>query len=475
MIPNSLGEIRNKISKNELSLFELTNSYLANIESSKKLNIYVNVFKDEVLENARILDAKYKDDPSSVGKLFGAVISIKDVICYKGHEVTAGSKILSGFESLFSSTAVERLLAEDAIIIGSTNCDEFAMGSSNENSSYGPTLNADNPDYIPGGSSGGAAVSVQANTCLMALGSDTGGSVRQPAAFCGLIGMKPTYGRISRHGLIAYASSFDQIGLVGRQTEDLALLLEIISGQDKFDSTVSSQKVPSFSGEIGPSKLKKIGVLSSFFDHPNMHPEIKKDSDLFIQRLREQGHEIVNLEFNNIDYLVPSYYVLTTAEASSNLSRFDGIKYGHRSENNSDLETLYKSSRTEGFGMEVKRRIMLGTFVLSAGYYDAYFEKAQKIRTIIKEEIETLFTNVDIILLPISMDYPWQVGDKNQDPVSIYQSDVFTVIANLCGIPAMSYPLGRGANNLSSGIQLLSKKFKEQHLFDLSAFLQNMA
>lgn len=475
MKASSLKEIRSLIVNGSNTLNQIVQSYLKAISDAEHLNIYVNVFEEEALERAAILDQKFQNDPNSVGKLFGAIVSIKDVICYKEHEVTAGSKILSGFESLFSATAVERLLAEDAIIIGSTNCDEFAMGSSNENSSYGPVKNADNPDYIPGGSSGGAAVSVQAGTCLIALGSDTGGSVRQPAAFCNVIGMKPTYGRISRHGLIAYASSFDQIGIIAKNTADIALMLEIISGADDYDSTVSSENVPSFSEQINVDKKLKIGVLDSFFNHEKMNPEIQEQSKAVLETLSKAGHQLIAQDFKNIDYLVPSYYVLTTAEASSNLSRYDGIKYGHRSNNNSDLETLYRSSRSEGFGMEVKRRIMLGTFVLSSGYYDAYFEKAQKIRNIIKSEIESLFKEVDIIILPISLDYPWKIGDEDQDPVSIYLSDVFTVIANICGLPAMSVPLGRSKNNLSSGIQLLSNKFKEQHLFDLSALLQNMA
>ena len=475
MIGLSLEEIRVKIAKDEISVESMTKVYLEAIEHSRSLNIYVKVYGEEALSQARILDEKYKQDPASVGRLFGAIVSIKDVICYKGHPVTAGSKILTGFESLFDATVVERLLAEDAIIIGSTNCDEFAMGSSNENSFYGPTRNADNPEYIPGGSSGGAAVAVQANTCLIAIGSDTGGSVRQPAAFCGVIGMKPSYGRISRYGLIAYASSFDQIGLVARHTSDLALALEIISGKDEYDSTVSQKEVPGYQKNINTQKKLKIGVLDSFFDHPKMNQEIRSNSKLKLEQLKDAGHDIVPIEFSMIDYLVPAYYVLTTAEASSNLSRFDGVKYGYRSQNISDLESLYRSTRSEGFGMEVKRRIMLGAFVLSSGYYDAYFEKAQKIRNLIKKEIEQLFEEVDVIALPISMDYPWKIGDQELDPVTIYLSDVFTVIANLCGIPGISIPLARGENKMSSGIQLLSNSFQEQHLFDLSAYLQTVA
>lgn len=471
----SLTDIQNSIREGSFTLQELTTAYLEKIEEQKDLNIYVNIFGEEAIARAKMLDQKFRKDPSKLGKLFGAVVSIKDVICYKDHPVTAGSRMLEGFESIFSATAVERLLDEDAIIIGSTNCDEFAMGSTNETSYYGPVKNADNPDYIPGGSSGGAAVSVQADTCLIGLGSDTGGSVRQPAAFCGVIGMKPTYGRISRHGLIAYASSFDQIGIIGKNTKDIALVLEVISGADDYDSTVSKASVPAFSSAINAKKMLNIGVIDAFFDHPGMNPQIRSASKLYIEKLKERGHRIKSLDFSKIDYLVPAYYVLTTAEASSNLSRYDGVKYGHRSHNISDLETLYRTTRTEGFGIEVKRRIMLGTFVLSSGYYDAYFEKAQKIRTLIKSEIDHLFSEVDVIALPISMDFPWKIGDEGLDPVTIYLSDVFTVIANICGIPAMSYPIGKADQNLSSGIQLLSKKFEEQLLFDLSAQFESMA
>lgn len=475
MIKNNLKEVQQDLKNGTITLLDIVESYIDQIYKTSDLNIYVNVFDYEAKQAAKLLDRKIKKHPEKLGRLFGAVISIKDVICYKDHPVSAGSKILEGFESLFSATAVERLIAEDAIIIGSTNCDEFAMGSSNENSYYGPVKNADNPEYIPGGSSGGAAVSVQAGTCLIALGSDTGGSVRQPAAFCGVVGMKPTYGRISRHGLIAYASSFDQIGIVGRNVEDLALVLEVISGKDEYDSTVSQLPVPAFSEKINLKKKLNIGVIDSFFDHSKMNQEIRDFSKKSIDKIEQLGHKISSVDFSMIDYLVPAYYVMTTAEASSNLSRYDGVKFGYRSSNNSDLDSLYTATRSEGFGIEVKRRIMLGTFVLSSGYYDAYFEKAQKIRTLIKQEIDQLFESVDVLAIPISMDFPWKIGDTNQDPVTIYLSDVFTVIANICGIPAISLPIGKAENNLSSGIQLLSKKFHEQDLFDISSQFQSMA
>ena len=470
----ALNDIQSKLASNELDLIKLIEYYLAQIDLHKGLNIYVEVFREESLQKAKDLQEKFKNK-EKLGRLFGAVISIKDVICYKDHPVTAGSKILSGFHSIYHSTAVKRLLEEDAIIIGVTNCDEFAMGSSNENSYYGPTRNMFDPERIPGGSSGGAAVSVQADTCLVALGSDTGGSVRQPAAFTGVLGIKPSYGRISRHGLIAYASSFDQIGILSKNNDDLALTLEVIAGHDDFDSTVSTLGVPPYSQRIDKNRRINVGYLPSFFDHEKMNPVIRERSQAFLRSVEKHYGTLKSFDFKELEYLVPAYYVLTTAEASSNLSRYDGIRYGYRSENISDLHSLYTSSRTEGFGLEVKRRIMLGTFVLSAGYYDAYFEQAQKIRKVIKEAFEEMLSEVDILLMPVSMDYPWKIGEMDKDPVSVYLSDVFTVIANICGKPAISIPIHHSEDQLSCGIQVLGNRFMEQDLFDFTANMETVA
>jgi len=464
---DSLQAIQENLTEGHLSVKKLVIHYLTKIHQSKDLNIYVEIFEKEALQRAEELDEKFKTNPKSVGRLYGAVISLKDVICYQDHQVTAGSKILEGFTSLYSATCVEKLLAEDAVIIGRVNCDEFAMGSSNETSIYGATKNPLDSEKIPGGSSGASAAAVAANTCLVSIGSDTGGSVRQPAAFCGIVGMKPTYGRISRHGLIAYASSFDQIGVLSKTVEDAGLVLEIMSGADEFDSTVAQLLESNFSIKKENGKKYKIAYLADAVEHEGIHPEIQKTIKEEIEALKEAGHEVAPVNFPLLEYIVPTYYVLTTAEASSNLSRFDGIRYGYRSPNAQTLEEVYKKSRTEGFGKEVKRRIMLGTFVLSAGYYDAYFSKAQKVRRLIKEEIEKIFENYDFILTPTTPDFAWKIGEKSDDPVSVYLSDIFTVTANLTGMPCISLPLAGKTNPV--GLQLMSNKFEEQKLLEFAA------
>jgi aspartyl-tRNA(Asn)/glutamyl-tRNA(Gln) amidotransferase subunit A len=443
---------------------KVVKQYLANIKATEYLNIYIEVFEEEALEQARRLDKKYKEDRDSLGRLYGMVISIKDLLCYKDHKVTAASKILSGFTSLFSATAIERLLEEDAIIIGRVNCDEFGMGSSTENSYYKPTLNADNPARVPGGSSGGSAVSVQADTCLASIGTDTGGSVRQPAAFCGIIGMKPTYGRISRYGLLAYGSSFDQIGVLTKNIEDTAILLELMSGPDEYDSTVSHKEVPSYSTKLNFKGKARIAYFNSALDHENLDPEMRKACAKMFLQLREKGHTVEAVDFEYLDYIIPAYYVLTTAEASSNLSRYDGIRYGHRSDQPHDLIETYKQSRTEGFGTEVKRRIMLGTFVLSSGYYDAYYTKAQQVRRLIQEKTLEIFKNYDFIFMPSAPSTAWKIGEKVDDPVEVYLADIFTVQANMVGIPAISIPAGRHPNGMALGVQFMAGKFEEEKL-----------
>lgn len=451
---------------------QIVGHYLQKIESTKDLNIYIEVFAEEALQRAGELDEKWRKSPSAVGKLFGAVISIKDVICYEGHQVTAGSKILRGFTSLFSATAVERLLAEDAIIIGRVNCDEFAMGSTNESSCYGPTRNAADPSKVPGGSSGASAVSVQAGTCLASLGSDTGGSVRQPAAFCGVVGFKPTYGRISRHGLLAYASSFDQIGILSNSVSDVALLLEVMAGADEFDATSSMKPAPNgvtvANGNTGGMEKAKIAYYETALSHPGIDEGVKKATFDFIEKLRMQGHQVEPVEFEHLDFIIPAYYVLTTAEASSNLSRYDGIRFGHRTTEGKDIHAVYKKSRTEGFGTEVKRRIMLGTFVLSAGYYDAYYAKAQQVRRLIYDRTRDILKEYDFILAPASPTPAWDIGQMQDDPVAMYLADIFTVQANMAGIPAISLPIEDHASGLPLGIQLMADKFEEEKLLAFS-------
>ena len=417
----SLEAIHKDILANKTNCTQLVDYYLDRIEQTKHLNAYVEVFEEEAKDRAKMLDEKRQNAPETIGKLFGAVVSIKDVICYQNHKVTAASKILEGFTSLYSSTAVQRLLDEDAIIIGRTNCDQFAMGSTNENSYYGAVKNADNEAKIPGGSSGGAAVAVQADTCLVALGSDTGGSVRQPAAFCHTIGFKPTYGRISRHGLLAYGSSLDQIGIISHSIEDAALFLEVIAGPDEFDSTASQKPVPAYSAILHDRHQKhhyKIAYFDEAVNNKGLENEIKEATHAAIDKLKSAGHTVETVPFEYLDFIIPAYYVLSTAEASSNLSRYDGVRYGFRSKGAKTLEETYKKSRTEGFSEEVKRRIILGTFVLSSGYYDAYYTKAQKVRRLIADRTTEILKEYDFILMPASPIPAWNIGEKADDPVA---------------------------------------------------------
>ncbi|UKJ08286.1 Asp-tRNA(Asn)/Glu-tRNA(Gln) amidotransferase subunit GatA [Solitalea lacus] len=466
---DSLKAVQEALSERAITLEQIVNNYLTRIESNKHLNAFVEVFSDEAVQKAQQIDQKLKN--GSAGKLAGMVIGIKDNICYKDHQVSASSKILQGFTSVYSSTVVERLLAEDAIIIGRLNCDEFAMGGSNETSYYGPVLNAADNAKVSGGSSGGSAVAVQADLCLAALGTDTGGSVRQPAAFCGTVGIKPTYGRVSRHGIIAYASSFDQVGPITKTIDDAALLLEIIAGKDEYDSTASSHPVPAYSKQPSFSGKARIAYLSETLSSEGLDPEIKALMQHNIDLLRAEGHVVEEAHFPLLDYVVPTYYILTTAEASSNLARYDGVHYGYRSPNATDLESTYKKSRTEGFGLEVKRRIMLGTFVLSAGYYDAYYAKAQKVRRLIRDNLNEILSQYDFILLPNAPTTAWNLGEKLKDPVVMYLEDIFTVQASLAGLPAISVPVGIHSNKLPIGLQLIGKKFDESGLFSFSKLL----
>lgn len=469
MPPTSLASVQAALADRTLSCYSLVTQYLEAIQKSAHLNIYLEVFADEARRRAKILDQKFQQDPDSTGRLYGMVISIKDVICYEGHAVSGGSKILSGFKSLYTATALQRLLDEDVIVIGRVNCDEFAMGSGNENSAYGPTINGIGKERVPGGSSGASAVAVQMGTCLASLGSDTGGSVRQPAAFCGLVGMKPSYGRISRYGLLAYASSFDQIGTLTHNVADAAILLEIMSGPDAFDATASQKKPDLYSQVMSNHKPKKIAYFKSAIEHPSMDPEIRQASLNFLNEKKAEGHEVNALDFDLLDFLVPAYYVLTTAEASANLSRYDGIRFGYRSEDTKRLKETYNKSRTEGFGPEVKRRILLGTFVLSSGYYEAYYRKAQKVRRMIKDKTKSIFQSYDYLVMPVTPTVAWKIGEKNDDPVAAYLEDIYTVQANMCGIPAIAVPLGRNKDGLLFGIQIMADQFNEQSLFE---FLQ---
>lgn len=469
---HSLASIQEDLRAGILTLEHLVAHYLDRIEATKHLNIYIEVFADEALERARILDAQYALNPASVGPLHGLVVSIKDVLCYADHLVTGGSKILEGFRSLYSATAVERLIDAGAIIIGRVNCDEFAMGSTNETSVYGPTRNAADPDKIPGGSSGGSAVSVQANTCLVSLGSDTGGSVRQPAAFCGLVGLKPTYGRISRYGLLAYGSSFDQIGIFAHQVEEVARVLEYIAGPDEFDSTAIQDAPEPYATLLDSKRPLRIAWMDAAIQHPSLDPAVRDRCLHLINWLKQEGHTVEQVDFEYLDYMIPAYYVLTTAEASSNLSRYDGVRYGYRSKEATSLESTYKKSRTEGFGYEVKKRIMLGTFVLSSGYYDAYYSRAQKVRRLVHERTAQILDNYDFILMPTAPGTAWNLGESKHDPVAMYLADIFTVQANMAGIPAIALPMGNHPNGLPIGVQFMAGKYQETALLAFSNYVQ---
>ena len=456
------------LTQGNISCTEVVHHYLSEIEKCKHLNAFVHVFADEAIQKAAELDAKRKDG-NAIGKLHGVVIAIKDVICYKDHPLTAASRILKNFTSLYSATAIEKLLQEEAIIIGVCNCDEFAMGSANENSVYGNVLNAMDETRVPGGSSGGSAVAVQAGLCMVSLGSDTGGSVRQPADFCGIIGLKPTYGRISRYGLIAYASSFDQIGIFANNVDDAHKVLGIIAGADEYDSTVSQKPVEKYSAALKENKKFRFAYFKETLEHPSLDTEIADGINKLIEQIKSEGHEVTALSFEYLDYIVPAYYILTTAEASSNLSRYDGVRYGYRSAKQSnDLTEFYKHNRSEGFGKEVKRRIMLGTFVLSTGYYDAYFTKAQKVRRKLVEKTQLVFNEFDIILMPTSPSVAFKIGEKTDDPIAMYLADIYTVFANLTGIPGISLPLFKHSNGMPFGIQLMAKQFNELSLLQAS-------
>ncbi len=444
--------------------------YLENIRRHQHLNAFLAVYDQEALSQADRIDQKLSD--GTAGRLAGMVIGLKDVLCYQDHRVQAGSRILDGFQSQFTATAVQRVVDEDAIIIGHQNCDEFAMGSSTENSAFGPTLNAANPGFVPGGSSGGSAVAVQANLCTASLGSDTGGSVRQPAAFCGVIGLKPTYSRISRHGLVAYGSSFDIIGPFTHTVADAALLLEVMAGADDYDSTVSHAPVPSYAQQLtfDASRPLRIAYLPETLHNEGLHPAVKQATERALDFLRSEGHAVEAVQFPLLKYVLPTYYILTMAEASSNLSRYDGVKFGYRSAHRSSLEEMYKKTRTEAFGEEVKRRIMLGTFVLSADYYDAYYTKAQKVRRMLQDATRKILAEYDFIVLPTTPTPAFALG-THADPLEMYLADLFTVQASIAGVPAISIPNGTDEQGLPIGLQIIGDAFQEARLLAFSQYV----
>lgn len=468
---SKLADIQNALKNGEITCVSLVQNYLKAIRDQAHLNAVLEVFEDEVLEKAALLDEKIKHH--TAGRLAGLVLGIKDNLCYNGHKVGASSKILEGYEAVYNATVIERLLAEDALIIGRLNCDEFAMGASNENSAYGPVLNAVDNTRVSGGSSGGAAVAVQAGMCHASLGSDTGGSVRQPAAFCGLWGYKPTYGRVSRYGLLAYASSFDQVGPITQSAEDMALIMDVISGPDHYDATLIQEKCPDFTLTEDIPKSLRFAVFKECVHAEGIDPEIRKHTQALIDVLIADGHSIDYIEFPLMDYLVPCYYALSTAEASSNFARYSGLLYGYRSPNSTDMETMYRMSRSEGFGTEVKRRIMLGTFVLSSEHVDAYYTQALKVRQLIKKVTDDIFSNHDYILSPTTTTPAFKLGEKARDPLAMYLADIFTVHANIVGIPAISVPTATTTDELPFGMQLMAPYGKDAEVLQMAYHLFN--
>ncbi|HKL08843.1 MAG TPA: Asp-tRNA(Asn)/Glu-tRNA(Gln) amidotransferase subunit GatA [Bacteroidales bacterium] len=463
----SLSQIQANIKSGELTVSEIVNYYLDNIRKSRHLNAFIEVFGSEALKKAKIIDQKIHK-----GKLAGLVIAIKDTICYQNHKVSAASKILENYVSPYSATAVERLLSEDAIIIGRTNCDEFAMGSSGEKSAFGKTLNPLDNTKVPGGSSSGSAAAVAADCCLAALGSDTGGSVRQPASFCGLVGLKPTYGMVSRWGLIAYASSFDQIGILTKNIEDNARILEIIAGPDKKDTTLKPDVLQSFNNLSQDSKPFKIAVLKETMLYPALDNHIRKNMKRVIHFLKNSAIQVNEISFPWLDYIVPTFHVLAPAEAMSNLARYDGVNFGYRSSDRKNSDDLITKSRTEGFGKEVKQRILTGTYILHK-HNERLYKKALKIRQFIKIETDRIFDTYDFIISPTTPDVAFKFKERDKNPESMFLEDIYLMHANLTGNPAISLPIGKHPSNLPFGIQVMAKKFDEKNLFAFSNYLMN--
>ena len=466
----SLTKLVAGIKKKDFTSEEVTKSFVSNSEKSKKLNTYITKCFDDAIKFAKNFDKKkdYK------GLLSGIPIAVKDLFCTKNIKTTAGSKILHNFVPTYESTVTNNLWSEGAFLLGKLNCDEFAMGSSNETSFFGNVINPFKDQLVPGGSSGGSAAALAANLTPVTIGTDTGGSIRQPASFTGTVGLKPTYGRCSRWGIVAFASSLDQAGPMTKNVEDSALLLQAMSGYDPKDSTSVDIKVEDYSSKLTEGvKGLKIGIPKEYRVE-NMPKEIDELWKKGINYLKDAGAVIKNISLPHTIYALPTYYIVAPAEASSNLARYDGVKYGHRSKGNNLFE-MYENTRSEGFGDEVKRRILIGTYVLSSGYYDAYYLKAQKVRQLIKNDFDNAFNNVDAILTPSTPSAAFKVGDKKDDPVSMYLNDIFTVPINLAGLPAISVPAGYDKNNLPLGLQLVGKPFDEQTILNLSLAIEKRA
>lgn len=449
----------------ELSAVDATRAAFARIaETGERTGAWLALDEDGALAAAaRVDDKRAAGQP--LGPLAGVPVGVKDMICTRGVATTAASRILKGFVPPYDATVVAKLRAADAVILGKLNQDEFAMGSSNENSAFGPARNPWDLAKVPGGSSGGSAAAVAAGDCLLTLGTDTGGSIRQPASFCGVVGVKPTYGRVSRYGVVAFASSLDQVGPLARSAEDAALLLEVLSGHDPLDSTSIPREVPSYRRQLaGGVRGLRVGIPREYFPDGGVDADVKDRVQAAIDELESLGAELVDISLPHTEYAVATYYVLATAEAASNLARYDGVRYGHRAADPRDLEDLYSRSRAEGFGPEVKRRILLGTYVLSSGYYDAYYLKAQRVRTLIKRDFERAFEACDLICAPASPTTAIGLGDKADDPLQMYLMDIFTIPASLAGLPCASIPAGRDSAGLPVGLQIIAPPLEEGRL-----------
>lgn len=503
----TISETREKVLKGEVKVREIVEQYIEQIKAQNaEINAYVATYFEAALSRADEIQKKV--DNGDAGKLAGVVMGIKDVISERGKKVTCASKMLENFESVYDATVIERLLAEDAIFIGRTNMDEFAMGSTTEYSNFGPSKNPHDISKVTGGSSGGSAAAVAADMAVTALGSDTGGSIRQPASYCGVVGLKPTYGRVSRYGLVAYASSFDCIGPFSHNVEDAARILDVIAGFDDKDNTSAQiEKDDYVEATLHPKKNIKIGVPEEFFGE-GLDEEIKSGINKILEQLEADGAELVPIHLPHTKYGIAAYYILATAEASSNLARYDGVRYGHRADKDevldelkkeelalkeqfelaegeekvavqeemarldSPLIRLYKKSRTEGFGTEVKRRIMLGTYVLSAGYYDAYYGKAQRVRRLIQNDYKEVFKKVDVVVSPTAPTTSFDIGSKVDDPVQMYLNDVYTITANLAGICGISVPAGMHSNGLPYGIQFMGDSFQESKILNAGRLVE---
>ena len=466
----TLTELVKNIKEKKISSSEITKAFIERSEKSKKLNAYITENFSSAIDKAKQFD----ENPNFELKLPGIPIAVKDLFCTNGLKTTAGSKILNNFIPTYESTVTQNIWDQGGILLGKLNCDEFAMGSSNETSYFGNVQNPISKDLVPGGSSGGSSSSLAANLTPVTIGTDTGGSIRQPASFTGTVGLKPTYGRCSRWGIVAFASSLDQAGPMTKNVEDSALLLQAMSGYDPKDSTSVDIKVENYSSKLTDRvKGLRIGIPKEY-RVDNMPSEIDKLWKKGVDYLKDAGAIIKNISLPHTKYALPAYYIVAPAEASSNLARYDGVKYGHRSKGNNLLE-MYENTRSDGFGNEVKRRILIGTYVLSSGYYDAYYLKAQKVRQLIKNDFDKVFNDVDAILTPSTPSAAFKIGEKKDDPVSMYLNDIFTVPVNLAGLPAISVPVGYDKNNLPLGLQLIGKPFDEQTILNLSLAIEKSA